>query len=189
MRLFGWEDMEDNTMIPKRLSRETIYENEWISLYADKVEYSDGHILDKYHFVHFDYESVAIVVQNEKEEVLLIKSNRYVTQSEEWEIPAGRVDNEELAVTAAVREVLEETGYTITAPKLIYKYNPLNGVSNKVIALYKAKAIKKTGQFDTNEVSDVQWASKASVMKMLQQNEIRCGLSLTGLMLVLFGGC
>jgi len=174
-------------MIPKQLSREIIYENKWVSLYADKVEFSNGHVLDKYHYVHFDYESIAVVVQNEKEEILLIKSNRYVTQSEEWEIPAGRVDEDELAMTAATREVLEETGYEINEPKLIYKYHPMNGISNKVVAIYKATAIKLAGQFDTAEVSDVQWVSKQKIAEMLRRNEINCGLSLTGLMLVLFG--
>ena len=165
-----------------------IYENEWVSLYADQVEYPDGHILERHHFIHFDNESVAIVVQNEKEEVLLIKSKRYITQSEEWEIPAGWVEDGELAVKAAVREVLEETGYAITEPKLIYKYSPSNGISDQIMAIYKARAIKKAGPFDTMEVMDVQWSSKEKVAEMLHQNEIRCGLSLTGLMLVLFCG-
>ena len=173
-------------MIPKQLSREVIYENEWVNLYVDKVEYADGHILDKYHFVHFDYESVAVVVMNEKDEVLLIKSNRYITQSEEWEIPAGRVDDGEFAFKAATREVLEETGYTITEPRLIYKYNPMNGISNKTMKIYVTEALKKVGQFDTIEVSDMQWTSKEKVMEMLIHNEIRCGVSLTGLILVLF---
>ncbi|MCL2197509.1 MAG: NUDIX hydrolase [Defluviitaleaceae bacterium] len=175
-------------MIPKRLSREIIYESDWVSLYADKVEYPNGYILDRHHLVHFDYKSVAVVVKNEKDEVLLIKSNRYVTQSEEWEIPAGRVDNDEPSIKAATREVLEETGYTITDPQLIYKYNPSNGISDQVVAVYKANALKKEGQFDTLEVMDIKWVSKETVTKMITQNEIRCGLSLTGLMLVLFCG-
>ena len=173
-------------MIPKRLSREVIYESDWVSLYADKVEYLGGHILDRHHFIHFDYESVAVVVQNEKGEVLLIKANRYITQSEEWEIPAGRVDDREPAIKSAIREVLEETGYAITEPRLIYKYNPSNGISDQIVSLYKASAMQKPGKFDPVEVMDVKWFSKEKVQEMLQQNEIRCGVSLTGLMLVLF---
>jgi len=179
---------EAGFMIPKCLSREVIYENEWVSLYADKVEYPNGHILDIHHVIHFDYESVAVVVQNERGEVLLIKSNRYVTQSEEWEIPAGRVDNGEMSIKAAAREVLEETGYVVSEPKLLYKYNPNNGISDQVAAIYKANALNQTGQFDTKEVMDVRWVSKAEIAKMLRNNEIRCGVSLTGLMLVLFCG-
>jgi len=175
-------------MIPEKISREIIYECEWVSLYADKVRFPDGSILDKYHFTHHDNEAVGIVVQNEKEEVLLIKSNRYISQSVEWEIPAGRVEKGEHSVDAAIRETFEETGYEIIDPKLVYRYNPSNGSSDQVFLIYKATAGKKIGKFDTNEVSDIKWVSKEVVAEMLKNNEINCGFSLTGLMLVLFCG-
>jgi len=179
--------MEEN-MIPEKLSREIIYESEWVSLYADRVRFPDGYILDKHHVVHFDFDSVGIVVQNDIGEVLLIKANRYITQSEEWEIPAGRVDEGEAAIDAAVREVLEETGYEIFDTELIYRYNPSNGSSDQVFLVYKATAGKKVGQFDINEVSETKWVSKEKIAEMLKNNEINCGYSLTGLMLVLFCG-
>jgi len=175
-------------MIPEKLSREVIYECEWISLYADKVRFPDGYILDKYHFAHFDFDSVGIVVLNDKGEVLLIKSNRYITQSEEWEIPAGRVDKGESLRDAAVRETMEETGYTISEPQPVYKYNPSNGSSDQVFTIFKAVALEKEGQFDSNEVAEIAWVSKEKITEMLKQNEIRCGFSLTGLMMVLFCG-
>jgi len=175
-------------MIPKKLSREVIYESEWLSLYADRVQFSDGYILDKYHFAHFDFDSVGIVVLNNNTEVLLIKSNRYLTQSEEWEIPAGRVDKGESLWDAAVRETLEETGYTISEPNLVYKYNPSIGSSDQVFAIFKAVAIEKEEDFDKNEVAEIAWVSRDRIMEMLKQNDIRCGFSLTGLMLVLFCG-
>ena len=137
---------------------------------------------------YFDFDSVGIVVLNDKDEVLLIKSNRYITQSEEWEIPAGRIDKDELPEKAAIREVLEETGYVISEPNLIYRYHPSIGSSDQVFLIYKAVAVRKKRQFDTNEVIDTAWVSKEEIAKMLKQNEIRCGFSLTGLMLVLFCG-
>ena len=173
-------------MIPKRLSRNIIYENEWINLYVDKVQYVDGRILDEHHVIHFDNESVAIVIQNEKKEVLLIKSNRYVTQSEEWEIPAGYVDAGETSLKAALRETLEETGYSLMTPKLIYKYNPSNGISDQTVAIYNADVSIKKGEPDPIEVAGIKWVSKEKIFEMLRNNEIRCGLSLVGLILVLF---
>jgi len=173
-------------MIPEKLSREVIYESEWISLYADKVRFPDGYILDKYHFAHFDFGSVGIVVLNDKCEVLLIKSNRYITQSEEWEIPAGGVEKGESLRDAAVRETLEETGYTISEPQLVYKYNPSIGSSDQVFNIFGAVAIAKKEDFDQNEVAEIAWVSKETIIEMLKNNTIRCGFSLTGLMLVLF---
>ena len=175
-------------MIPKRLSRDVIYESEWVTLYADEVQFPDGYILDKYHVIHYEHESVAMVIQNEKDEVLMIKSNRYISQRIEWEIPAGRVDDGENPVNAAKREALEETGYSITDPEFVYRYNPTNGSSDQVFNIFKAYAIKKDAQFDTNEVSDIAWMSKKQIAEMLQNNELHCGFSLTGLLLVLFFG-
>jgi len=181
-------ERRDFRMIPKRLAREVIYESDWVKLYIDKVEYANKHIVDEYPFIHYEKKSVAIVVQNENDEVLLIKSNRYVTQSEEWEIPAGHLDAGETPINAATREVLEETGYTITKPLLIYEYNPSNGMSNQKIDIYKARAIKKVGTFDSAEVADIQWVSKEKLVEMLHQNSINCGIALVGLMMVVFCG-
>lgn len=52
--------------MPKRLKRNTIYENEWITLYADRVRMPDGSIIDPYHKLHYPHESVSIVIYNEK---------------------------------------------------------------------------------------------------------------------------
>lgn len=173
-------------MLPKRLARDVIYESDWINLYVDKIKYPNGSILEKHHVIHFDYESIGVVIQNEHNEVLLIKSNRYVTQMEEWEIPAGRVENEEMAYNAVIREALEETGYSIENPEFIYKYNPSNGISDQVVSIYKARASKKVCRHDPVEVSEIRWVSKKEVKNMIRSNKIRCGLSLTGLLLVLF---
>ena len=175
-------------MIPKRLAREVVYESDWIKLYIDKVEFANKHIVDRYPFIHYDKKSVAIVIQNEKDEVLLVKSNRYVTQSEEWEIPAGHLEAGETPVNAATREVLEETGYTITTPSQIYEYNPSNGMSDQRIPIYKARAVQKVGAFDLIEVADIQWVSKVKLSEMLRQNNIHCGIALVGLMMVVYCG-
>ena len=173
-------------MIPKRLARKVIYENEWVNLYLDKVQFANGHIIEDMHHVSFDHEAVGIVVLNEKNEVLLIKSHRYHTQSVEWEIPAGFIDTGEEPVDAAARETLEETGFSVETPKLVYRYNPTNGNSDQVFYIYKAHILSKVGEPDPAEVSEIKWVSKDELHDMLRNNEINCGFSLVGLMTVLF---
>ncbi|MBL3649673.1 NUDIX hydrolase [Bacillus vallismortis] len=48
-----------------------------------------------------------VIVSNEKHQILLVKRKDVPL----WDLPGGRVDPGETAEAAAVREVLEETGY------------------------------------------------------------------------------
>jgi len=179
---------DDEINIPKRLARKTIYENKWVNLYADKVVYSNGAIVDEHHFVHFDRPSVGVLVTNENDEVLFIKSNRYITQSIEWEIPAGWIDEGETIFDTAKREVFEETGYTIENIQNLYSYNPSNGISDQEIIILKATSSSKIDKFDEQEVSEVRWFNRNEISELLNSNEIMCGITLTALLLDAFLG-
>jgi 8-oxo-dGTP pyrophosphatase MutT (NUDIX family) len=168
-------------MLPERLDRTVIYESDWINLYTDKVRYPDGLIVEKYHVLHSCHDSVCVIVENEKDEILLIRSNRYVTGREEWEVPAGRMEEKEDELTAAIRETREETGYEIKEVRKICSFNPNNGMSDLTIHLFHAKAGSLQNRFDENEVKDIVWISKEAVKQMLKDNEIQCGVSMIAL--------
>lgn len=174
-------------MLPKRLERTVIYENQWVNLYVDKVLFPDGRVIEKHHFLHYDSEAVGVIIENNKGEILLINAFRYVTNSIGWEIPAGGIENGETLSVAAKMEALEETGYLVTEPKLIYSYNPSNGMSDAVTNIVRCKAINNIDKFDKNEVKEFKWMSIDNIKEMIRKNEIKCGLSLVGLLLVLSG--
>lgn len=172
-------------MLPERLSRETIYQSKWVNLYADKVRFPDGRIIDRYHVISFNNGAVGAVVVNDKDEILLIESYRYITQSIGWEIPAGGMDDKESILDTAVREVKEETGYSIDNCQHIYSYRPSNGSSDQVFHVVKAKAVNCVDKFDTNEVKSIKWFSRDSIREMIEKKEIEDGFSLTGLLIYL----
>ena len=53
--------MNENDM-PKRLSRQVIYESDYVCLYADKAQLPSGFVIDKYHQIHYPKEAVSIVI-------------------------------------------------------------------------------------------------------------------------------
>ncbi len=177
------ESSNGETRKPTRLSRTTIYESPWVNLHLDRVQYPAGLIVEEFPLLDFEMEAVATVVEDGDGRVLMIQSYRYPTDSIEWEIPAGGIDEGESAVHAAAREVLEETGYRVEPPRLVYTYNPMNGLANKVFHVTKAKALERVGEIDLNEVKDVRWCTIAEIREMIASQSISDGFALTALLL------
>ena len=171
---------------PERLARTVIYENPWVNLYADKVRFPDGRTIEKHHILEFEKEAVAVLVENIRGEILFVHAYRYTTGSIEWEIPAGGVDSGEDIIQAAKREALEETGCQTADHQLLYTYHPMNGISNKVFHIVKARATTESGEFDRNEVKAVKWLAPVEVRRMIAERTISDGFSLTALLLHLF---
>lgn len=174
------------SMKPKRLSRTVIYENPWVNLYVDKVQFPGGRIIEQHHLLDFEKEGVAVLVENAQGQLLLIHAYRYTTDTIEWEIPAGGLEKGESILETARREVYEESGYETTHHQLIYTYYPMNGISNKVFHVVRCQATAKTGDFDRNEVKEFKWASKQEIQGMISHKLIKDGFSLTALLLYFF---
>jgi ADP-ribose diphosphatase len=163
-----------------------IYENPWVNLYADKVQFPDGRIIEKHHILDFEKEAVAVLVENMQDQILLVHAYRYPTDTIEWEIPSGGIEKGEPILAAGRREVYEESGYETTGHELVYTYYPQNGISNQVFHIVRSQATEKIGDFDRNEVREWKWASKQEIQEMIREKRIKDGYSLTALLLYFF---
>lgn len=166
----------------ERLSRKVIYKNPWINLYVDKVRLPNGHVLPEHHFLELGSGSVCAVMEDSLERVLLIRLYRYPSDSVEWELPAGRIEDGETPLEAIQREVLEETGYRAVHYEEMLNYYPVNGISNHRMHLFRCQAAQKAGSFDPREVDEVRWVEKNELLSMIRTKKIVDGLSLTGLL-------
>lgn len=171
--------------LPERLDRKTIYESDFVCLYADKVKMPDGHIIGNYHQLHYPHEAVCLVLFNEKDEILLIQNKRYTVMRLEWEIPAGRIEDGESRESAVRRECMEETGYTIKNLRFLCTQNPANGMSDCTCHVFAAKVDAEPTNFDQNEVRSKAWFPKKEILKMLEENETKDGVSILALLYAL----
>ena len=174
-----------NDILPKRLSTKTIYESDWICLYADRVQMPDGSIIAPYHRLHYPHDSICVVIFNQREEILLIRSKRYITGRLEWEIPAGRMEFGETAEEAAARECREETGCSLRNLTYLCHQNPSNGMADRKIHVFAARVETEGENLDDNEVCDKCWFSRVQIKEMLKNNELQCGVSILGLLFAL----
>ena len=135
-----------------------------------------------------DVQAVAALVKDAQGRILLVHVFRYTTDSIEWEVPAGIVEDGESILDAAQREVWEESGYETVNHEPVYTFYPMNGISNKVFHIVRCQATKKTGDFDRNEVKAFRWVTRREIRELVDDRRIADGYSLTALLLYLIQG-
>jgi ADP-ribose pyrophosphatase len=175
--------MNDDNQLPERLSRETIFESEYLRLHLDRVRQPNGCIIERFHFVEYPHPAVGVVVENDLGQVVLCRVPRYTSMTCDWSVPAGGVDKGEDALESARREVWEETGFESFDHRLVYTYYPQQGSSNKLFHVVFCRAGACTGNFDPNEISEVGWFSREEVESIIARGEMQDGLGLTALLL------
>lgn len=150
-----------------------------MSVDLDDVEIPNAERFE-HHVVRLPHPSTAVVVV-EDEKVLLMWRHRFTTGVWGWEIPAGRCEEGESPVEAAVRETEEETGYRVAAIEPLVTMNPLNGISSHATHVFKAAKATKTGDHDPAEAARVEWVPLDEIRTLVRKGLIPCGISLAAL--------
>jgi 8-oxo-dGTP pyrophosphatase MutT (NUDIX family) len=126
----------------KKLSSRVVYHNPWIRVREDKVIHPDGR--EGIYAIVEIKPSVYIVALSEDRKVWLIDCFRYSTESMSLEIPAGGTDGQE-PLTAAKRELQEETGLVAGHWQKIGELDSHNGVCRERAHIFLATDLKQTG--------------------------------------------
>lgn len=85
--------------------------------------------------------------------VLLVRQYRHAAQRSLWELPAGRIDEGESALSGAKRELAEETGFTAKHWKRVLFFWASPGFLAETMAVYMATGLtrgKATPEEDEN---------------------------------------
>jgi ADP-ribose pyrophosphatase len=170
--------------LPRRISRRKIYESNWIDLYLDQVLMPSGKIISNYHMIESKFDSVVVVMTNDKQDICFIRSPRYATQEVELELPSGGIGLNETISEAAVREVFEETGYILDNPKHIYTFNPSNSMSNQKTHIIIGSCHKTAAEriIDEDEVAEVLWLNVSEIKNQIRNCQIKDGHALISLL-------
>ncbi|MGA2229965.1 MAG: NUDIX hydrolase [Tepidisphaeraceae bacterium] len=168
-------------------SRRTIYDSDWLRLHHVDVRLPDGTVARDWHLIDFPRQAAGIIPIGDDGRILMIDQRRFTTGRRSWETPGGRIEPGETPVQAARRELFEETGHTAESIEPIGSYFPSAGSSNQVFNLFLARGLRRAGHWtDTNEVTGIRWFSRDEIREMILKNEMQEGMTLTGLLWVMF---
>ena len=149
------------------------------------VELPDGVRFEQY-VMRSPKAAMMVVLDDVRENVLMMWRHRWIFDRWVWELPGGYVDpDEEPAVTAA-REVEEETGWRPRTSEPLVSLQPNVGMADAENLLFLSRGAEYIGDaVDINEAERIAWIPLNSVRERLAKGEILGASSQVGLLHVL----
>jgi ADP-ribose pyrophosphatase len=115
--------------------------------------------------------------------ILLERQYRHAAQSMMWELPAGRIDDGETALTAAKRELLEETGYSARQWKRILHFYVSPGFLDETMTIYLARGLKAgVAQPEADERIAVKFFPLSEAKQMALHGRIQDAKTISGIL-------
>jgi 8-oxo-dGTP pyrophosphatase MutT (NUDIX family) len=122
------------------LSSREVYENNWIRVREDIVVRPDGE-RGIYGVVHFRNIAVGALAVEEDDSIYLVGQYRYTLNRYSWEIPEGGCPEGEEPLSAAKRELEEETGLKASEWERLGEAHLSNSVTDELAVWYLAKGL------------------------------------------------
>lgn len=161
----------------------TIHQGKIFKIVTENITFSNGVSSDIDIIRHPG--ASAIIPLSDKNTLILIKQYRHAIEKYIWEIPAGKIDDDEPPIECAKRELIEETGYSAKNWQKMGEIIPVPGYSDERIHLFVANDLVPAKQnLDKDELLDVHEIKFNDAMEMIHRGEIQdsktiCGLFMT----------
>jgi 8-oxo-dGTP pyrophosphatase MutT (NUDIX family) len=160
-----------------------LYEDPWLDIRVADVELPDGRHL-KHRLIRTAPGAGTVVVLDDGR-VLLLWRHRFITGSEGYEIPIGKIEPGEDPADAAARETEEETGWRPGPLRFLLRVEPSPGISDSAHHIYLAESATRIGAPEDDFESDrVAWVPLAEIPELISRGQISSGTTLAALLYV-----
>jgi len=165
-------------MIEKTLATERVFSGRLISLDVLEVELEPG-VRARREVVRHPG-AVAVLARDPDGRYVFVRQFRKPVERELLEIVAGCLERGETPDQCAVREVREETGYTVRALTALGTLYPTPGYSDEIIHLFRAELAPTPGtqQTDRDERIVLEWLTAETFEQAIRDGAITDGKTL-----------
>lgn len=165
-------------------SSERLLEGRVFSVWRERATGRGGHTINREIVRHGG--SAIMLARDEKGRVLLVRQYRLPARKSLWELPAGRLDPGESPLSAARRELAEETGYRARRWKRLVSFYASPGYTSERMTIYLAEDLLRGAAHPEEEESiECRWFTPAEIRRLIGAGKVEDGKTLVGLLLVL----
>jgi ADP-ribose pyrophosphatase len=124
-----------------------------------------------------------VVLAVENGTILLERQYRHAAGRFLYELPAGRIDAGESELTAAKRELLEETGFTARKWKRVLRFWASPGFVAEAMSIYLARDLMPgTAEPEDDEVIKIQFLPLKKAVAMVLRGSIQDAKTIVGVL-------
>lgn len=156
----------------EKISGKEIYNGRILKLENDIVRLSNGKEAQREVVRHSG--GACVLAVNENNELYLVKQFRYPFDTELYEIPAGKINENEDPFECAKRELKEETGATAQNWTFLGEMIPTPAYCSEKIYIYAAENLELgQSKLDEDEFLDVIKIPFSNAYEMVKHNQIK----------------
>lgn len=163
---------------PKKISEETIGENPWWKYQHDTYKKPNGKVVD-YFYAQTPGNAMVVPVTSDGR-LILVTQYRYLSDRVSIEFPCGGMKVGESAVSAAERELKEETGYSANNLRMVGNLDPDIGLVKDRTYVFLATDVDVSDlpAPDPEEIAEVLFRRADEFEDMIRRGEIINGQTL-----------
>jgi len=157
-----------------------LYKGKIVELHVGQLSLPNGVNIEIEKVVHPG--GAAIVAIDEEQNVCLLYQYRCIFDEWLWELPAGKIDNNEAPSKTASRELAEEASVTAKQWDELGHVISSPGVFTEKVYLYLARNLRENpSQKDEEEVFEVHWLPFEKALNWALSGKITDAKSIAGL--------
>ena len=163
-------------------SSEQLFSRPWLNVRRDEVELPNGTLYNEYYVLHYPT-WINVIAITDKGEFILERQYRHALGEVSTEICAGCAEEGEDPLTAAKRELQEETGYAGGTWTELMVSSPNSSAMDNLCYSYLAEGVSRISEqnLDATEDINVVLCSRSEVRQMLESGEFKQAMMLAPL--------